>query len=445
MRKISRARFDAIAGYARLPEARLDAHELRWFESESGSVLATTIVDQDHEYSGVLFAPDLAGRFRWVSQTPYCDTLEAAVDALEPLATSVEEDLDQQRVQGDESDPVDFFAPVIPPVRQHENFTRLTSGAHNTAAKTVVSFLMRWYENQDGNFVEQFQTSGFDARIWELYLFATLIEAGYAVTQPSPSPDFLARGLDAKFHLEATTINPSLHKGQPVASVRPDPQEDLGPYLDGYLPIRFAGPLTAKLKKQYWKNTAVASAPFVLAIQDFHDEMTMVHSWAALPRYLYGLTVDEVSNNGIVTARYRDVESHQWGRKEIPSGFFRLPGSEYVSAVLSNSTGTIAKFDRIGVGAGFGRDDVMLMQCGRRIYDSHNATLERFATHVTEGHPERWIDGTNIYHNPNAINPLNDELFPGAAHHQLIDGELRSHYPPGHLVSSQTLVIKTAH
>jgi hypothetical protein len=41
--------------------------------------------------------------------------------------------------------------------------------------------MMRWYEDADGNFVEQFQTTGFNARLWELYLFTTLVETGYGL------------------------------------------------------------------------------------------------------------------------------------------------------------------------------------------------------------------------------------------------------------------------
>jgi len=40
--------------------------------------------------------------------------------------------------------------------------------------------MMRFYEDTDGNFVEQFQTTAFDACIWELYLFATFTELGYS-------------------------------------------------------------------------------------------------------------------------------------------------------------------------------------------------------------------------------------------------------------------------
>ena len=53
--------------------------------------------------------------------------------------------------------------------------------------------MMRWYDDADGNLVEQFQTTGFDARMWELYLFAVLTEANVVVARPHAAPDFLAR------------------------------------------------------------------------------------------------------------------------------------------------------------------------------------------------------------------------------------------------------------
>lgn len=52
--------------------------------------------------------------------------------------------------------------------------------------------MMRWHQDVDGNFIEQVQSNGFDARIWELYLFATLTEAGLEVTQPVPRRTFCA-------------------------------------------------------------------------------------------------------------------------------------------------------------------------------------------------------------------------------------------------------------
>lgn len=71
---------------------------------------------------------------------------------------------------------------------------------------------MRWYEDVDGNFIEQFQTTAFDARLWELYLFATLVEMGYVFDRTKAAPDFIARGLYGTFALEAVTVNQTRDK-----------------------------------------------------------------------------------------------------------------------------------------------------------------------------------------------------------------------------------------
>lgn len=82
---ITRARFDAFAGYCRARLVRTLAHGLAWFESADGEVLATLIVDTDVEYSGIVLARDLQERFRWVNQAPFLPAADRAVAALQDL------------------------------------------------------------------------------------------------------------------------------------------------------------------------------------------------------------------------------------------------------------------------------------------------------------------------------------------------------------------------
>lgn len=301
---------------------------------------------------------------------------------------------------------------------------------------------MRWHEDIDGNFVEQFQTTGFDTRIWELYLFATLIEAGLNVERPSPSPDFLARGIYGEFTLEATTINPTLGTdGQPVATARPSEDDDKDSYVHHYLPIRYAGPLMTKLSKEYWSKPASAGKPLVFAIQDFHDTMSMLYSGSALPVYLYGYTHEvERDSDGSLTVTPRRVRAHQWGTKTVPSGFFSLPGAENVSAVIFNSGGTISKFNRMGVSAGFGSNNVVLVRRGTVVDTDPNASEPVSFIHiVSAGYPETWIEGMDVYHNPNAVHPLDPRVLPGAAHHRLLaDGQIETVAPGWKPIESRT-------
>jgi hypothetical protein len=68
---------------------------------------------------------------------------------------------------------------------------------------------MRWYGDVDGNFVEQFQTTGFDSRLWELYLFAAFSEMGFNIDRIHAVPDFTCVNPLTAFCVEATTVNPT--------------------------------------------------------------------------------------------------------------------------------------------------------------------------------------------------------------------------------------------
>lgn len=89
---------------------------------------------------------------------------------------------------------------------------------------------MHWYEDADGNFGEQFQTTGFDARIWELYLFAALSEAGYIIDKSAPAQDFAAVGPLGEFLVEATTVNPSINAEGNVVPIPPTDTEERMPH-----------------------------------------------------------------------------------------------------------------------------------------------------------------------------------------------------------------------
>lgn len=442
MRAISRARFDALAGYARLPSTRLLADELSWYEDQNGDVVATLVRDRDNLFTGVILVRDRAERFRWVDQTAYFSSRALTVGAIAIAMIGAANELDRARTQGDELAPIDFFTRVVPTGKAHPLFNRVATSAGHAAARQMVSNVMRWYNTSDMNYVEQFQSTGFDARLWEMYLFATLIEAGFDVSFPKPAPDFLASGVTGAFCIEATTANQSVIGGLPAPSPRPSPLEHasvVDAYLDHYLPIKFAGPLVAKLGKRYWEHPECQGIPLAFAIQDFHDGDAMTYSSGSLHKYLYGQVFHEEDDS------YHRVTDHRWGTKVVPSGFFDLPDAEHVSAVLFNSGGTISKFNRMGVAAGFGVDDVTLFHIGIKHDSSRPGLRADFRSEVVDGYEEHWVDGLNVFHNPNALHPLPIDYLPGAMHHfwDPVEGS-QVMVPEGHVFSSQTLVINAA-
>lgn len=210
---------------------------------------------------------------------------------------------------------------------------------------------------------------------------------------------------------------------------------ELKAYFMDYMPIKWGSALYSKLAKKYWELPHVIGKPIVLAVQDFHIPHSMSFSSGTLMPYLYGLRFNalyDATGNLIVSDEKR--ESHSWDGKTIPSGFFYQPGCEYISAVISNPLGTISKFNRMGVGAGFGRDDVRMLFTGTKHDHDPNASVPlKFALEVTRDNwDEPWCGGLNVFHNPNARHPVEPSIFNEYAQHFYEDGRLRSYLPKFH-------------
>lgn len=447
MEEISRVRFDAIAGYARQPMSQVYGEEISYFEGPNSSIVGMVIRDRsDNDFSGILFGQDKKLRFRWTSMTDFFETKEEALEALE---IKMEEALvapAEKHHQGDEvGDPVDFFTPVHEPERLNPDFMKLVNESAFSPAKEIIEPMMRWYEDADGNFVEQFQTTGFDQRIWELYLFSMLNELGYVIDREKTVPDFCCAGLQGQMTIEAVTVGPTRNGSEIVPPPPIDTPEQQSAYLKEYMPIKFGSALFSKLKKEYWKHDHVAGLPFVLAIADFSSIGSMSYTSSALERYLYGFSFDEtidVSGNPVISPQ--KIEQHTWGEKKpIPSGYFDLPKAENISAVISTTSGTISKFNRIGLSAGFGSGNVLMIREGTLMDHDPKAISPLYFKGIVNdpGHHEAWVEGLNVYHNPRAKTPLPEHMFQNAAHHYCDENGNRSAtIPDFHPLASRTQI-----
>lgn len=447
MQDISRVRFEALAAYCRQPEALLRGEEVRWLQAHDEVILVVVIRDvEDGDYSAMLLARDLKDRYRWVAATPFFSGVDQALAAAPEHIERVYADLGKERVQGDEKGkPVDFFTHVVAKEKLNSDFARVSTWERFSPAVDLMKPMMRWYEDADGNFVEQFQTTGFDTRLWELYLFAALVEVGYAFDRSVPMPDFCARNVLGAICVEATTVNPSRNeKGELLPPPPIDSKEQFLAFQHHYMPIRYAGPLTTKLAKKYWEREHVKGRPFLFAIQDFHAPRSMTISRTALPFYLYGTSWDwQKGPTGELIITPQKIDAHVWGGKTVPSGFFALPGAENVSAVIANASATISKFNRMGVLAGFGSKRVRLIREGTAANPDPNSETPTLFVHDVNSpdYTESWIEGMDVYHNPSALHPLDPAMLPGAAHHRLRDdGQLESWVPEWQPFASTTLI-----
>jgi hypothetical protein len=436
MKPISKLRFDLLAGYVRDPILFVISEELEWYEAGNEKVLGVLFFDRtDKDFGACVLGRDKTKRFRAVQ---IVHSLPSAKKARQQLRIELAKCVKWKKedfYQGDEKgEPLNFFKPVVPNEKLHRAFREI-SIRRKHPGREVVAEMMNWYEDVDGNFVEQFQTTGFDARVWELYLYAAFIELGYAFDRDYSAPDFLCTGLPGKFFVEGTTVNPSA-TGPIIEELT---EEE---YFQNYLPIKFGSALFSKLQKKYWELPHVGGIPLVFAIQDFHQSYAMTWSTHALIEYLYGIRPLRLENaDGQTATIYEAITSFKVGTKEVPAGFFVQPEADHVSAVIANPGGTFTKFDRMGFLAGFGDRNIRMVRSGTRFLDL--ATLEPFMSEVhSADYSETWVEGMSVYHNPRALNPLPRHYIPTAAHHYFINKEVVSYLPEFHPAGSLTAILQ---
>lgn len=459
-RPLKRSRFDLYALGAIYSLGRVLLEELQhWCDDEERvlGVVCKDVTDQDYGWS--LMVRDKIGRFRAVDCEVSLSSEEVAVARLRNrIGRAVEEgDFLALGDQGDETNyPTDLLA--VPagtdPEKLHPFFRVLQDAPGRHPARAVLKEIGPWLAPTDPHFVREFQFSQFDQRLWEMYLWATFRELGFDVTQPE-APDFLCKGPGIAFTLEATTVTAST-KG--VLADHPNPQtpEEMAAFLAEYMPMKFGSSLTSKLNKKdkdgrpYWERGDAVDKPFLLGIADFHiaggedviGSMSYTHS--ALWPYLYGHRVEWELIEGQLIVRAVKQENHRFKDKVIETGFFDLPGAENISAIVFSNAGTLAKFDRMGIAAGFIPDNHTYIRYGYRFNPDLNAVKPTWFSEIvsTPDYVEYWSDELQIFHNPNAKRPLDEGVFRGVTQHFFRDGEQYSITPEGVVLASHTGILQ---
>ena len=337
-----------------------------------------------------------------------------------------------------------LFIPVVSPEKLNPNFKRLMDDPIYHPARQMLDHIYQDFIDLDGNFLEQFQTTAFDARFFELYLFAYFSKSGFEVDQTNQSPDFMVTRDGLTVAVEATTVNPS--EGQ--HSQRNTLPSELGPeeyehYLANDLPMKFGGPLFSKLQLEYWKLEHCEGKPFVLAIEAFFNEESLGFSDSAISQYLYGQRQSaDWTRDGVLEIHTENIDSHTSGVKTIPSNFFEQPGTERISAVVFTNSGTHAKFSRMGYQQGFGTDHFEIHRRGFCLTPDPNAKDPSYFAYSLAQPPlvEWWGQGLVVHHNPHALFPLPRDYFPGAMQVYVEDGQCKSDIPEWHPFVSKTFI-----
>lgn len=315
----------------------------------------------------------------------------------------------------------------VPDEKLHPQFRTLRDSPCYGPARGMLSEIQQEFQDPDGNFVEQFQTAGFDPRTFEIFLYAFFRSEGHVIDRAHPRPDFLITKNGITAAIEAVTASPPSNEG--LKPYNPFPF-GLAPghgenYLRHTLPVRLGSPLFSKLKQKYWKLPHVANRPFVIAIQDFHAEGSLLVSSTPLANYLFGSETKWYRDeDGHLVISQSELDTHR-AHKEIPSGFFRQPNTEHVSAVLFCNSGTIPKFNRIGQQGRHKSDAVRMLRygtCYRHDPDAVKPNGYLYDVDDPAGHKETWSEGTVLIQNPHALHPLPAEWLGAGAEEAILDG-----------------------
>jgi hypothetical protein len=275
VRPLTYARFEALL-YRRAPSVEhiFDAQE--WWSNETETVISVLGLDRiDHDYSWAALGRDETGVFRAIEVNTSLPSLEAARVNLHERLVALSATNAQEFPQGDnDRKKHEILVPCVPLERLHPHFRHLADKANYSPARGLIKEMSFAFKDRDGNYRKDFQTTGFDGRLWELYLYGFLYEQKFAVDDEKAVPDFLVVKDGHQVAIEAVTVNPT----PGVTPPQPKGKEEEFEVSAGYMPIKWGSPLTGKLAKKYWEQSHIAGLPLVFAIHDFHGPGTMIWS-----------------------------------------------------------------------------------------------------------------------------------------------------------------------
>ena len=324
---------------------------------------------------------------------------------------------------------IDLFVDTGKPAKSlHPQFVALRDSPGYGPARRMLQDIQQHFEDPDGNFVEQFQTTGFDSRTFELFLFAMFRESGHTTDRSHQRPDFLISRDGITVAVEAVTASQPSNAGvqQYLALPKDQSPSQREEYVKHSIPIRLGSPLYTKLKARYWEEPHVAGRPFVIAIEDFHEAGSLATSSTPLSQYLFGHEHEWYHDaDGKLVITQHALNVHRQGAKQIPSGFFNQPDAENVSAVLFSNTGTIPKFLRMGHQGPYRDAKLNVLRIGTCY--RHDPNASRPAPFLYEvGEPdfmESWRQGTVLIKNPNALYPLPEGWLGAGIEEELRNGQ----------------------
>lgn len=445
VQRINQNLFNIYLLFTREPFIRYFTKELEFYSSLDRRLLGLITLDlTDNDFTSIIFSRDKSLQYR-------AERFEVSLDTIEDARAWIHKMMNDDSLtqHDDDLEYFDLFRVIVNEKELHPHFKLLNEKEGYESAKEVLKEISYHYKDIDGNFIEQFQSlNGFDSRLWELYLFCFCREEMFSFKRVSNIPDFLIEKLGQEIAIEAVTVGRT--EESPLNELERGlenllSKERIEEKLKDEMPLKFGSSIFDKVKKEYWTLPHVKGKPFLIAVADFHEGMSMTWSFPAIIDYLYGTKYSfyHDKKGKLVIEPHEIKEFTKKTGVKIPAGFFSQPGSENVSAVIFSSTATLSKFSRMGKQAGLGPPNYLILRLGTCYNHDENASKPNFFKYeVTEDCKELWSEGISIFHNPNAKIPLDKTLFPSVAHHEFHNGFLYSNNPEFLPYNSINYIIK---
>lgn len=182
IKAISQYRFEALC-FMRLGRAKLISEEREWYSDENENVLGVVIFDRpDSDWLYVILGRDEVARFRAIDQEINYKTDAEARNALHKKMVEhaqAGQSVFPQGLERKNQKTFEIFKPIATEDALNPVFKLLAESNGYSPARDLIKEIAYTFEDPDGNYIQQFQTAAFDARLWELYLYAALHELGF--------------------------------------------------------------------------------------------------------------------------------------------------------------------------------------------------------------------------------------------------------------------------
>lgn len=391
------------------------SEELEYYETTTGyylGVLFKDKIDEDYNYCILHKFKNEKFHFFLMSEEFFSDINHARkilIYDLEKLENNVYKEIisEKKPVRTE----LDLFIPIVSRSKINNTYNALKNSIGYSPAKELINYVfVHDFQDPDGTFIREFQSEGFNARLWEIYLSLVLKENNIEFLREKASCDFQCNKNSIDFNLEATIIQSK----DAIIENSNMPSMNIKNKIIALLNKKYSSRLSKKRDKNYFNLDSNKEIPFIYAIHNFCNDSNLYSDNISIFTFLYGLKqyplLDPQARLKILTT------------KDKP-GYFFQNDTQYVSAVIHSNSATISKFERIGFLAGFGSRKLQIIYTGYCYKHNSESTKGAFFYFNIEPnkYSERWSCGIDIYHNPNAINKINPLLFPYCNHHFLND------------------------